>query len=92
MTWKSLLFLTAFVDALLGASAGAVSGLEERGHHGRSRQWRRNPGDRLGRVFQQHVRRRSGSAGKVVGRLGAIMNPVLPPAACSWSPHRHGRR
>lgn len=85
MTWKSLLFLTAFVDALLGASAGAVSvskNVDITVAHG-------SGGGTQGIAWVGFSSNTfvggSGSAGKVVGRLGAIMNPVLPPAACSWS-------
>jgi hypothetical protein len=86
MTWKSLLFRTAFVvGALLGASAGAVTtskNVDVTVVHG-------GGGGTQGIAWVGFSTGTfvggSGSAGKVVGTLGAIMNPVLPAAACSWS-------
>ncbi|MBV9200899.1 MAG: hypothetical protein JOY83_14470 [Alphaproteobacteria bacterium] len=85
MTGKSLLFVTAFVDAFCGASAGAkissknvdITVVNASGGGTQGIAW-------VGFSSKTFVGG-SGSAGRIVGRLGAIMNPALPAAACSWS-------
>jgi hypothetical protein len=79
------MFLSALVDALMGMSAGAEAASKsvqvavDRGGGGTIQgiAW-------VGFSGKTFIGG-SGSASRVVGRLGAIMNPVLPIVACSWS-------